>query len=108
MTDTPQKPELSDIPEAVSELRRRFAVQLVWIIPIVAALIGLSIAVKSYVDRGVTITITFKTGEGMEAGKTKIKYKDVEIGQVKELAISKDRSRVVVTAEMSKDARGLL
>src|SRR5664279_4610193 len=105
MTDTSHKPELSDNPEAVSEPRRRFAVQLVWIIPIVAALIGLSIAVKSYVDRGVTITITFKTGEGMEAGKTKIKYKDVQIGEVKGIAISEDRSHVVVTAELSKDAR---
>jgi paraquat-inducible protein B len=108
MTDTPQKPELSDIPDAVSEPRRRYSIQLVWIIPIVAALIGLSIAVKAYMDRGETITITFKTGEGMEAGKTKIKYKDVQIGEVKELAIAKDRSHVVVTAEMSKDARGLL
>ena len=77
MTDTPQKPELSDIPDAVSEPKRRFSVQLVWIIPIVAALIGLSLAVKAFIDRGETITITFKTGEGMEARKTKIKYKDV-------------------------------
>jgi len=108
MTDTPQKPELSEIPDAVSEPRRRYSIQLVWIIPIVAALIGLSIAVKSYLDRGETITITFKTGEGMEAGKTKIKYKDVQIGEVKALAIARDRSHVVVTAEMTKDARGLL
>jgi len=108
MTDTPQKPDLSEIPEAVSEPKRRYSIQLVWIIPIIAALIGLSIAVKSYLDRGETITITFKTGEGMEAGKTKIKYKDVQIGEVKELAIAKDRSHVVVTAEMTKDARGLL
>ncbi|MFA7406022.1 MAG: MlaD family protein, partial [Pelobacteraceae bacterium] len=108
MTDTPQKPELSGIPDAVSEPKRRFSVQLVWIIPIVAALIGLSLAVKSYMDRGETITITFKTGEGMEAGKTKLKYKDVQIGEVKGIAITKDRSHVVVTAEMSKDARGLL
>ena len=108
MTDTPQKPELSDIPDAVSEPKRRFSVQLVWIIPIVAALIGLSLAVKAFMDRGETITITFNTGEGMEARKTKIKYKDVEIGEVKGLAIAEDRSHVVVTAELSKDARGLL
>jgi len=108
MTDTPRMPDLSDIPEAISEPRRRFAVQLVWIIPIVAALIGLSIAVKSYLDRGESITITFKTGEGMEAGKTKIKYKDVQIGEVKGIAIAEDRSHVIVTAELTKDARGLL
>jgi paraquat-inducible protein B len=110
MTDTPDanKPELADIPEAVSEPKRRFSVQLVWIIPIVAAIIGLSLAVKSYMERGQTITITFKTGEGMEAGKTKIKYKDVQIGEVTALAISKDRSHVVVTAEIYKEAKRLL
>ncbi|MBV5339264.1 MAG: MCE family protein [Deltaproteobacteria bacterium] len=108
MTDTPLNPEPSSIPDAVSEPKRRYSIQLVWIIPIVAAIIGLSLAVKSFMDRGETITITFKTGEGMEAGKTEIKYKDVQIGEVKVLAIASDRSHVVVTAEISKDARGLL
>lgn len=108
MTDTPQRHDLAEIPDAVSEPRRRFSIQLVWIVPIVAALVGLSIAVKSFLDRGQMVTITFKTGEGLEVGKTKIKYKDVRIGEVKGLAISEDRSHVVVTAEVSKDARGLL
>jgi len=108
MIETPQQPELSDIPDAVSEPKRRFTLQLVWIIPIVAALIGLSLGVQAFINRGETITITFKTGEGMEAGKTKIKYKDVQIGEVKGLAIAEDRSHVVVTAELTKDARGLL
>lgn len=108
MNDTPQKPELSDIPDAVSEPNRRFSVQLVWIIPILAALIGLSLGVQAYINRGETITITFKTGEGLEVGKTKIKYKDVQIGEVKGLAIAEDRSHVIVTAELSKGARGLL
>ncbi len=108
MTDTPVNPEHSDIPDAVSEPRRRFSIQLVWIIPIVAAIIGLSLAVKAIMDRGETITITFKSGDGMEAGKTKIKYKDVQIGVVKGLAIAKDRSHVVVTAELSNDVKGLL
>jgi len=108
MTDTPPKPDLSDIPEAVSEPKRRYSIQLVWIIPIVAALIALSIAVKTYMDRGETFTITFKTGEGLDVGKTKIKYKDVEIGEVRGIAIAKDRSHVIVTAELSKDAKGVL
>lgn len=108
MNDSPQQPELSHIPEVVSEPKRRFAVQLVWIIPIIAALIGFSLGVKAFINRGETITITFNTGEGMEVGKTKIKYKDVQIGEVTGLAIAQDRSHVVVTAELNKDARGLL
>lgn len=108
MTNRQHNTEHIDIPDAVSEPKRRFSIQLVWIIPIVAALIGLSLAVNSYMDRGEIITIAFKTGEGMEAGKTKLKYKDVQIGLVKGLTIAKDRSHVLVTAELTKNAKGLL
>lgn len=108
MTEPSDRLDMQDIPEAASEPKRRFSIQLVWIIPIVAAIIGLSIAAKAWIDRGQTITITFKTGEGLEAGKTKLKYKDVMIGEVKSIAISDDRSQVVVTAEVSKDAKGLM
>jgi paraquat-inducible protein B len=108
MTDTPIQSEVPDIPDAVIEPKRRRSLQLVWIIPIVAALIGASLAVKSFMERGPVITITFKSGEGLEAGKTKIKYKDVQIGLVKGIAIAKDRSHVIVTAELTKESEGLL
>ncbi len=96
------------VPEAIVNRRRFRSSQLIWIVPIVALLIGLSLAVKSYLAKGPVITIDFKTGEGIEAGKTKIKYKDVQIGLVRSVAISKDRSHVMVTADIFKDAAGLL
>jgi paraquat-inducible protein B len=102
MSDTPQNPELSDIPEAVAEPKRHRSLQLVWLIPIVAALIGGTLAVRTYLQKGPTITISFKTGEGLEAGKTKIKYRDVDVGVVQEVTIAKELSQVIVTAEMLK------
>jgi len=72
------------------------------VIPIVAALVGGWLAVKTILEQGPTITISFKTGEGLEAGKTKIKYKDVEIGTVTSVSLTKDVSRVIVTAELVK------
>jgi paraquat-inducible protein B len=108
MPENNQPPELELIPDAVVGKRRSMASQLIWLIPVIAALIGLSLAIKSYVDRGPVVTITFKSGEGIEAAKTKIKYKDVQIGEVKSVTISKDRSHVVVTAEFKKDSEGLL
>ncbi len=101
MADTRHDPERPDLPEAVSAPKRRWAPQLIWIIPIVAVLAGAWIAAKAILERGPTITISFKTAEGLEAGKTKIKYKDVDIGLVKEIALSEDRSRVVATAELA-------
>src|SRR5512136_2138811 len=108
MTDINHDPELTAIPEAVAEPKRRYSLQLVWLIPIVAAIIGGTLAVKSYLQKGPTVTITFKTGEGLEAGKTKIKYKDVEIGTVTSITIAKDLRNVVVTAEMKRETKPYL
>jgi len=108
MSTDNETPKVEVIPEAVVDHRRRKASHLIWLIPIVAALIGLSLVVKSYMDRGEVITITFQNGEGIEAGKTKIKFKDVQIGAVKNVKISPDRQRVVVAAEIAKEAEGLL
>ena len=108
MADRPHEPDAQDLPEAVAVPRRRFTPQLIWIIPIVAVLVGGWLAAKAILERGPTITITFKTAEGLEAGKTKIKYKDVEIGLVKTITLSPNRKGIVVTAELSKQSEEFL
>jgi paraquat-inducible protein B len=50
------------------------------------------------------VTISFESAEGLEAGKTKVKYKDVELGQVETIRFNPDLSRVLVTAELVKEA----
>lgn len=97
-----------EIPQAVAVPKRRWAISLVWLIPIVAALLGAWVAVQQITSKGPTITITFKSAEGLEAGKTKVRYKDVDIGTVQNISIARDRSHVIVTAEMSKQAKGLI
>ena len=59
---------------------RRFSVSLVWIVPIVAVLVGISLVVHSVMQEGPTITVTFKTGSGLTANKTQVKYRNVVIG----------------------------
>ena len=103
-----QKPDVPDFPEAIPTPRSRWRMQLVWLVPIVAVLIGGWLAVKAVLEQGPAITISFKTGEGLEAGKTKIKFKNVDIGVVKSVVLSTDRKRVVATADIVKDASGLL
>ncbi len=108
MAEAPHSPDPAGLPEAVAAPPRRFRPQLVWIIPIVAILVGGWLAVKAVLERGPTITISFKTAEGLEAGKTKIKYKDVELGVVKTITLSPDRKSIVVTAELHKEAEEFL
>jgi paraquat-inducible protein B len=83
-------------------------VQIVWLVPLIAILIGGWLAVKAVMEQGPTVTIGFETGEGLEAGKTKIKFKNVDIGVVKNVKLSGDHRRVIATAELSKDATNLL
>lgn len=107
MSETATKQETAqpaDIPDAIIDRRRRSSAQLIWLIPIIALVVGLSLAVKAYLEKGPVITISFKSGEGIEEGKTKIKYKDVQIGLVRDVSISRDRSSVLVTAEIERDA----
>ncbi len=103
MSEVQQEPGLYNFPEAVPESRKRFSLQLVWLIPIVAAIIGGTLAVKTYLQKGPIITISFKTGDGLEAGKTKVKYKDVEVGLVKDVSIAKDITHVIATVELRKE-----
>ena len=95
-----------DLPEAVVHRKKHFSI--VWLVPVVALLIGGWLAYKAFSERGPIVTITFKTAEGLEAGKTKIKYKDVEVGQVESIDVSEDISHVIVTAELSKRSKPYL
>ncbi|WP_089726650.1 PqiB family protein [Candidatus Thiosymbion oneisti] len=100
-----QPPEAQP-PEAVVVSRR--PVSLVWLIPIVALLIGGWLAYRAYTERGPSIRIEFKTAAGLEAGKTKVKFKEVEVGKVTAIDLDEDLQKVVVTAELVAGAERYL
>ena len=93
-----------DPPEAVVVPRSRFLPELIWAIPVVAALIGGWLAVRAIRSHGPTITISFRDAAGLVAGKTKLRYRDVEVGEVRDIGFSPDRATVVITAELVREA----
>ncbi len=101
-------PSLDGIPKAHVARRKRRQISLVWIIPIVAVVIGLYLVVHAMRTKGPITEIRFKTAEGLEAGKTKIKYKNVDIGTVQTIRLGPEKTGVVVTAQMTRDATDLL
>lgn len=100
--------DFTNVPQAESIPKSRARLSIVWIIPILAAAVGIGIAVQQYLREGPTIRIAFHSAEGVEAGKTSIKYKDIEIGKVTGVNLSEDYSRILITAKMEKSAGGLL
>ena len=91
-------------PAPAARIDRKRRLSPIWLVPIVAALVGVYLAWITFSEKGPTITITFQTADGLEAGKTLIKHKEVVFGTVKSLALSEDLSHVEVTAEMTKEA----
>jgi paraquat-inducible protein B len=101
--------EFNEVPEAeVRSRKRHFSISIVWLVPLIAVLIGGWLVFKAFSEKGPEISITFKSAEGLEAGKTKIRYKDVELGQVSKIELTEDLSMVVVTAELVKQAESFL
>jgi len=75
----------------------------VWIVPILALIIGAWLVWNSYSKQGPTIHITFKSAAGIQAGKTVIKYKDIVIGKVTEVRFNDNLSEVIVSAQLQKN-----
>ncbi|NLY64161.1 MAG: MCE family protein [Alcaligenaceae bacterium] len=80
----------------------------IWLVPFLAALIGISLLVRDYMNQGPEATIVFKTAEGLEVGKTQVRFKDVVIGHVTKIGLTEDRHQVRVTVNLSKESEFLM
>jgi paraquat-inducible protein B len=105
-SDGPNAAPSGGVRDAIVEQRSRPS--LVWVIPIVAVLVGAWLTYHTLSQRGPAVTISFQTAEGLEAGKTKVKYKDVEVGSVESIELSDDLSHVIVSVRLVNHPKGLV
>jgi paraquat-inducible protein B len=98
---------LAQLPEAQPAEPRRHRPALVWLIPLIAALLGGWIALQSWLAKGPTITVAFRTADGIEPGKTLIRYKNVNVGSVTRVSFTKDGG-VLISATLTHDATQFL
>jgi paraquat-inducible protein B len=103
-----ERPASSPPKTAEAVVRQRSRVSAVWLIPLVAVLIGAFLVYKTFSERGPTVKIHFKTAAGLEAGKTQVKYKDLQMGLVTDIALADDISHVIVTVDFAKEAEDYL
>jgi paraquat-inducible protein B len=90
------------------ESRQWAGLAWVWAVPVVAAIIAGWLGYRALIERGPTITISFPTADGIEADRTTIRYKNVELGRVTGIGLTSNGSRVVVTAAMRREAEPML
>ena len=88
--------------ESSARVRRSRMVAIVWLVPIAAFLVVVWVGFQTFANHGPTITITFTSADGLEAGHTKIRHKDVDVGTVKRVVLTKDMGHVEVTAVLER------
>ena len=109
MTDKQSNlPDDYNAPEASKKAAGKRKFSSIWIVPIIALLIGLFLVFRLVTEAGPTITISFKEGTGLEVGKTKVKYRNIEVGEVSSIDLKKDLSGVIVSVEMEPSAKSYL
>lgn len=101
---TPSAP----VPESRTVPKRKTRLSLVWIIPILAAVVGVWVAVTRILSAGPEITIMMQSASGLEAGTTKINYRGVAVGTVSKIRLSEDHHHVIVIAQMAPRTEGFL
>src|SRR6266481_3571902 len=94
------------VPHASTQRSRR--VSVIWIIPLVAVAIGAWLAWDTLSKEGPTIKVSFESGEGLQAGQSQLKYKEIVFGTVKSLELAPDKAHVVVTVATTRQAEPLL
>lgn len=87
---------------------RRHSFSLVWLVPVVAVLIGLWVGWLSWSERGFNIEILFKDVSGLEEGKSKVRYRNLNVGTVTKLEFAEDARQVKVSIEMKKGTERFL
>ncbi|MCF7701823.1 PqiB family protein [Loktanella sp. M215] len=90
-----------DVRQAKPSIWRRLS--FVWIVPILALIVSVTVAWQSFANRGVEIEITFANASGITAGETKIKYRDVEVGTVERVEFAPGLKEVLVYARVDQN-----
>lgn len=102
---------LPEIPEMDVRTAKRSPwrnLSMVWLVPILALIVSMAVAWQSYSNKGTLITITFTDAAGITPKDTTIRFKDVIIGAVEDVAFSKDMASVVISARINKDVAATL
>ncbi|WP_336080776.1 PqiB family protein [Thalassospira sp. CH_XMU1448-2] len=76
---------------------------IVWLVPLAALIVGGWLLWRDVVSKGPEITVTFETAEGIAAGKTAVRYRDVDVGQVTSINLDDELEHVRLTIRMNAD-----
>jgi paraquat-inducible protein B len=91
-----------------AKISQRKKISSIWFIPLLALVLGLYMVIHNWMTEGPEIEIAFKTASGLEQGKTKIKYRNVDMGTVQEVRLNDDFNGVIAKVKLDRQALALL
>lgn len=112
-TDNNQPPGLPPMPPPGAEvaepvIRKHGGLPIIWVIPLVAVLVAGWLVYQTFAETGPLVTLSFKNAAGVEAGKTRVRLKDVVVGTVESVKLGPKLDRVLVGVRMVPDSHRLL
>jgi paraquat-inducible protein B len=99
---------MTDLPMAKTRPASNWSA--IWVLPLIALLIGGWLAWRAYSEAGIEIQVMFESGDGIQAGKTEVIYKGMPVGKVIALTLDRSEARrgVIATLEMNKEVEARL
>ncbi|VVN38757.1 hypothetical protein PS673_05250 [Pseudomonas fluorescens] len=99
---------MTDLP--VAKTRPASNWSAIWVLPLIALIIGGWLGWRAYNETGIEIQVRFESGEGIQANKTEVVYKGMSVGKVKSLKLDDEGSSkgVIASIEMNKDVEPYL
>lgn len=94
---------MNDLPKA--RVRPASNWSAIWVLPLIALLIGGWLGWRAYNEAGIEIQVFFASGEGIQAGKTEVIYKGMPIGKVIALELDDSGKQRGVRATIEMDKR---
>ncbi|NNC24066.1 intermembrane transport protein PqiB [Salinisphaera sp. USBA-960] len=80
----------------------------VWLIPLIAALIGVWLLYDTFANRGPVIKLHMDAAQSIQAGKTQLKVRSVSVGHVTDVSLASDYQDAVITVQMDSDTAKLI
>ncbi|HEU0198495.1 MAG TPA: MlaD family protein [Nevskiaceae bacterium] len=93
-----------ELPPPTVKRQSRWRVSAVWLVPLVAILVGIGLAVHTVRQRGPSITISFANADGLTPGKTEVRYKNVVVGRVTSVGFDEDFDQVMAHVQLQRSA----
>ena len=103
MSSSPNhRKSFEELPQA--KIEKNWKRWLIWIVPIGAAALAAWFIYSDLLKGGPTLHILFDNAAGLQKGKSQVQYRGAQIGDVKDIRLTKDHRQVDVIVSIDRSA----